>query len=131
MERTYFLYLVLGLALGGLGRHEEAVEALREATILAPGHPYPQSHLGWALGLAGKRQEALAILENLDRRRSRGYVGGVYSAQVYVGLGDNDQAISSLQQAAGERDGMMVFLSKWPVFDPLRADPRFQASAAA
>ena len=44
-----------------------------------------------------------------------------------VGLGDNDQAILWLQQAAEERGGWLTTLDTLLVFDPLRADPRFQA----
>ena len=46
---------------------------------------------------------------------------------VCLGLDDNDQAISWLQQAIEERDGLMPGIKVWPLFDPLRSDPRFQA----
>ena len=61
----------LGWGLAGLARHDEAIEALRQAATLAPGDPVPQGYLGWALGLAGKREEANAILEDLERQRMR------------------------------------------------------------
>ena len=48
-------------------------------------------------------------------------------AMANVGLGEDEQAISWLQQAAEERDAMLPFLNTWPLVDPLRADPRFQA----
>ena len=79
------------------------------------------------MGLAGQKQEALTILEDLERRRSQEYVGGVLLADVSVGLGDHDQAISWLQQAAEERDGLLPFLNVWFLWDALREDPRFQA----
>ena len=54
LDRAYHLfYWDLGLALVGLGRDDEAVEALRQGTILAPGDLFSQAYLGWALGLAG------------------------------------------------------------------------------
>ena len=120
------LHLGLGWGLGGLGRYEEAVGASRQATIVAPGDPLSQGYLGWALGLAGQKQEALTILEDLERRRSQEYVGGVLLADVSVGLGDHDQAISWLQQAAEERDGLLPYLNVWFLWDALRDDPRFQ-----
>ena len=43
-----------------------------------------------------------------------------------MGLGDHEQAISWLQQAAEERDGLMAYLNTL-FWDPLRSDPRFQA----
>ena len=48
-------------------------------------------------------------------------------AQVTLGLGDQEQAISWLQKAAEERDGLLSFCNVWFAFDPLRSDPRFQA----
>ena len=96
--------------------------------VLAPDDPSSLAFLGWALGLAGQRQEALTILDDLERRRSQEYVGGLLSAYVSLGLGDHDQAISWLQQAAEERDGLLtIFSNLWFGVDHIRPDPRFQA----
>ncbi len=120
-------YQALGWGLVGLGRYDEAVEACRQQVIVAPGDPMAQAGHGWALGRAGRKQEALTILEDLERRRSESYVGGSLLAGVCVGLGDHDRAISWLQKAAEERDGLMTFVNSLFVSDPLRSDPRFQA----
>ena len=128
LDRAYHLfYWDLGLPLVGLGRYDEAVEALRQAAMLAPGDLFSQSYFGWALGLAGQRQEARAILEDLEQRRTQEYVGGIFLAQASLGLGEHDQAIAWLQKAAEERDGWMVALNTLLLFDPLRSDSRFQA----
>ena len=121
------LYMTLGWGLAGLGRHDEAVDAFRRQMIAAAGDPFSQGWLGWALGLAGHRQEALTILGDLEGRRSQGYVGGLLLACVSLGLDEHDQAISWLQEAAEERDGLMTLVNTLPVFGPLRSDPRFQA----
>ena len=94
---------------------------------VTPAETFPKAWLGWALGLAGQRDESLEILADLERQRSQGYVGAVLLACVNLGVGDHDRAISWLQQAAEERDGMMPWLKTLLVFDPLRSDPRFQA----
>ena len=128
LESTYHpLYWNLGWALAGLGRYDEAVEAFRQATILAPDDPSTLGFLGWALGFAGRRQEVLTILGDLERRRTREYFSGFRMALVNVGLGESEQAISRLQKATEERDGMLSFLNTWPAVDPLRSHPRFQA----
>ena len=128
LEPTFHpFYWDLGFSLAGLGRHKEAVEALTQATIVAPGDPLSQGYRGWALGLAGQRQEALEILGDLERRRLREYLSGCMMAQISLGLGDEEQAISWLQKAAEERDGLLPLSNVWFAFDPLRADPRFQA----
>ena len=120
-------YQALGWGLVGLGRYDEAVEACRQQVIVVPGDPMAQAGHGWALGLAGRKQEALTILEDLERRRSESYVGGSLLAGVCVGLGDHDRAISWLQKAAEERDGLMTFVNSLLVSDPVRSGPRFQA----
>ena len=48
-------------------------------------------------------------------------------AFVTIGLGDHDQTISLLQQAAEERAGQLILFNTYPVFGPLRSDPRFGA----
>ena len=123
----HLLYMTLGWGLAGLRRHDEAVDAFRQQVIAAAGNSFSQGWLGWALGHAGHRQEAVAILGDLEGRRSQEYVGGLLLACVSLGLDEHDQAISWLQEAAEERDGLLPLLNTLPVFGPLRADPRFQA----
>ena len=128
MDSSYhILYWALTLGFAGLDRRDEAVKTSRQEVIAAPGEPIPQAQLGSALGLVGERQEALAILEDLERRRSESYVGGTLLAWVYLGLGDHDQAFSWLHRAVEERDGQMAWLNVFALYDPLRSDPRFQA----
>ena len=128
LEGAYhLLHWDLGLALVGLGRYDEAVEALKQAAILAPDDPTALAYLGWALGLAGRRQEGLTLLGDLERRRTHEYVSGFFMALVNVGLGEQDQAMSWLNRAAEDRDAMLPHLNVFPALDPLRADPRFQA----
>ena len=124
---AYYLHMARGWGLAGLGRHTEAIESHRRATNLAPHDPAPQGYLGLALGVAGEHGEARAMLRDLEQRRTQGYIGGWLLACVYVGLGVHDRAIEWLQTAADERDGLLPWLMVFPPFDPLRADPRFQA----
>ena len=121
------LQWALGFGLVGLGRVDEAVEAFRRSTVIAPGDPTAQALLGWASALAGQRQEALNFLEDLEERRNHEYVSGFFVAMISIGLHEYDEAISSLHRAAEDRDSSMPTLNVWPAFDPLRPDPRFQA----
>ena len=83
LDPSYHLsYMSLGRGLAGLDRHDEAVDAFRQQVIAAAGDPFSQGWLGWALGLAGHRQEALTILGDLEGRRSQEYVGGLLLACV-------------------------------------------------
>jgi serine/threonine-protein kinase len=63
----------------------------------------------------------------LKREREQRYVSAVMVGNVCLGLGQNDEAMSWMKQAADERDGLLTFAYIWFGFDPLRSDPRFQA----
>ena len=83
LDPSYHIFCFsLGQGLGGQGKYDDAVEAFRQGTIANPGDLIPQAYLGWALGLAGQKQEALTILEGLERRRGQEYVGGFLLALV-------------------------------------------------
>ena len=46
-------------------------------------------------------------------------------ASAYAFLGENDQALATLEKAVEQHDGEMIWLKALPDYDPLRADPRF------
>jgi len=48
-------------------------------------------------------------------------------ALIYVGLGDDHQAVAWLEKASAERQSYLILMKVEPVFDRLRADPGFQA----
>jgi hypothetical protein len=50
----------------------------------------------------------------------------MYSAGVYIGLGDSVQAMKLLNQAYDERSGELIFFGIDPILDPLRSDPSFK-----
>ena len=50
----------------------------------------------------------------------------VMLAVVYAGMNDADRAMASLQRAYREHSPSLMTLKVEPIFDPLRADPRFQ-----
>jgi adenylate cyclase len=93
----------------------------RDATSLALS--------GYMLGRAGRRDEAMEVLDTLIDRWQRRHQGADRVAMVYAGLGDRDAAFSWLDR--GFDDGSLV-LNPWfgeimePIFAELRRDPRFQ-----
>ena len=81
--------------------------------------------LGHALGVAGDRAGAQAVLGRLLRRREHEYVSPYDVALVYLGLGDRDHALDWLQRAYQERSSLLVFAAREPRLAPLRSEPRF------
>ena len=121
-------YQGLGWSLSALGRHDEAVAAFRRGRILEPDDLLTPASLCRELGFAGQSDEAHTIVEDLKRRVETGeYVAGTLMSLAYLGIGNHEQAISWLHTAADQRDALLPYLNVWTLFDPLRADPRFQA----
>jgi TolB-like protein/tetratricopeptide (TPR) repeat protein len=104
-------------------RYEQAIGAFRKALGRGTG---TRAALGHACGLAGRRPEALALLQELRDRSKTEYVSPYDLALVMIGLGDIDQAFASLDKAYIERAGGLVFLKSDPRLNPLHDDPRFQ-----
>jgi eukaryotic-like serine/threonine-protein kinase len=80
----------------------------------------------YAYGMAGQKNEAKHMLESIkkfDARRSDLLPGSLVWA--YIGLGDKDGAIASLEHDCENHDVTMIGLKSCPLFDPLRSEPRF------
>jgi eukaryotic-like serine/threonine-protein kinase len=118
------------------GMYGDAIAELR-ALIKAPANgPLPDkvveaeteasASLGFAYGMAGRRAEAIAILDKLQALSQRRYVSGIYFAIVYTGLKENDRAIEYLNKAFESRHPGLVLIRIEPMFDGLRSDDRFK-----
>ncbi len=82
--------------------------------------------LGALYAMAGKKENALAVLIKLERRRSRDYIPAYYVAGIHAQLRSFNQAFHWLDKALEERSSWMTYLAVDPLWDPLREDPRFQ-----
>ena len=82
--------------------------------------------LGHAFGVAGNFSEAHAILNQLRGQSARRFLSSYCIAEIYLGLGDRNQASDWLEKAYSERDGTLVWLKVHPRLDGLRGEPRFR-----
>jgi Flp pilus assembly protein TadD len=114
----------LGQALEQMHRHDEAIVEFRRAIELSGHSGAFDSNLGHAYAVSGRRQEAIEILKDLKALQHGNDSTDADIALIYVGLGDPDQAIISLNKAYDARFKASILLR--PAFDPLRSDPRFQ-----
>jgi eukaryotic-like serine/threonine-protein kinase len=83
---------------------------------------------GWGLSayayaMAGRKREAEQMLEKIKNDLSSG--DDVAIMLTYIGLGDKDRALACLERDYENHYTTMISLKSNPVFDPLRADPRF------
>ncbi len=123
----YFTYWVLGRAYEQKGMPEEAVAALEKSAVLSGGAPLTLGTLGHAYAACGRVEEARQLLSQLEEKSKTCYVPSIAPSVVLQGLGEKDHTLDRLEQALEERSGFLIWYNVDPRFDPLRADPRFQA----
>ena len=80
--------------------------------------------LGSAYALAGRKEEAESLLNELLERRRHEYVSAICIARIYCRLGKTEKTIEWLEKAFAERNGEMLFL-KAEVETAARNDPLF------
>jgi TolB-like protein/Flp pilus assembly protein TadD len=118
-------YWSLGFALIAKDQPEEAIPVLEKALAVSDRSPGVMGVLVRAYAHAGRRSDALRILEELKRRSQAGYVPAGAFVNAYLGLGDNEQAFAWIERAYQEQSNILQFVRVHPYFDPLRRDPRF------
>ena len=105
----YGSYWLRGAICLTAGKYGEAIVELKEGVSLG-GHQTVLADLGSAFGLAGRKDEAVNILNQLLEMRRQEYVSAICIARVYSRIGENDKAIEWLEKAFEERNGEMLFL---------------------
>jgi len=108
------------------GHFEDAVQSLR-AAVDASGGRIGVGYLGQAFGVAGRVDEARAVLTRLEDDARTQYTSPLDFALVHAGLGESDQLFERLDRAFDDRvsDMIRINLLPWPA--AIRADARFDA----
>ena len=120
-------YWYLGFALIANDQPEEAIPVLEKALSVSERSPGVMGVLIRAYAHAGRRSDALRVLEELKKRSQTGYIPAGAFVNAYLGLEDREQAFAWLEHAYQEQSNILQFLKVHPYFDPLRDDPRFKA----
>ena len=123
--QQYQAHWFLGHTYVANGQFEEGIAAAEKAVELSRRGPGALGMLGLAYGLAGRKGEARAIRDELLELNQRRYVTPAALVNVYIGLGDKDQAFAWLEKAYQERSAYVAWIKVLPLVDPLRSDPRF------
>lgn len=114
-----------GFCLAPMGRYDEGIAELQKAIALAENIVFPIGLLGYSYGKAGRRNEALHVLDELEELSKRRYVTPMGRAVTYLGLGD-ERMFDALEQAYQLRAPSVVFLNVMTWWDDVRVHPRFQ-----
>jgi TolB-like protein/DNA-binding winged helix-turn-helix (wHTH) protein/tetratricopeptide (TPR) repeat protein len=115
----------LGFSFIGEGKPEDAIPPLERAVAITHRSPGVVGLLARAYGHAGRRSEALRLIDELNRRQQKGYVPTAPFVQAYVGLGDYDQVFAWFERAYQEKSNILQWIKVEPFPDAMRNDPRF------
>ena len=128
LQSDYLLGLwAHGLALSGLGRHDEAIHRLEQAVAMSRA-PFFVSILAFALARGGRVTDARRLLAELDDRASRGeFIPAFCRLGAYVGLGDVDGVRRELTAAVAESTPPF---SLWVTTGPFLAEYRVDSEVA-
>ena len=117
---------VLGRALICNDQAEEAIPLFEKADSMTGHSPGSVQGLAMAYARAGRRTEAVRLIDELRQRQKTTYVPPAIFVYPYLELGDYDQAFAFLERAYREQANILMFLRVSPFFDPVRNDPRFK-----
>ena len=99
------------------GMHEDAIEIFQS--------------LGWGSGyayaMAGKREKARRVIEEIKSQWERGENVAWELAVIHVALGETELALDWLERSVDLRDPFMISLKINPRFDSIRTHPRYIA----
>jgi serine/threonine-protein kinase len=128
LDPTFFpTRFVTGLAYQASGRLPEAVAEFQEARALSDGSTLMTAALAGALAASEKKDEANALLLQLEEIALSRYVSQSAVAAAYVGQRDVDEALSRLERAFKDRCFWLPYaLTSDARFDELRGESRFQ-----
>jgi TolB-like protein/DNA-binding winged helix-turn-helix (wHTH) protein/Tfp pilus assembly protein PilF len=108
------------------GMFADALAELRTWPVSRSDSPYYWSTLAYLYGRTGEPKQArraLAELEEMNRHRP---IDPAIVSWAYLGMGDNDRALSGLEKAYAQHSNVMTTLKVEPRYDVLRSDPQFQ-----
>jgi serine/threonine protein kinase/tetratricopeptide (TPR) repeat protein len=118
-------YWILGLLLRKTGCYELSITEGEKAVKLSSGSPLMCAALAQTLAAAGRREDALQMLDDLTKLARQKYVAPYFLAGVHIGLGESDRAIEYLEKSYEQHSHWLIYLHIDPNMDSLRDDPRF------
>ena len=121
------VHLALGQSYVQKQMFPEGIRELEKAVDLSGGSPVYLASLAHAYGVTGRKRDTSRVIDQLQNLAGQRYVAAYDMALAWLGLGDHDRALASLETSVDDRSPRLLFLSVEPRFDPLRSNARFQA----
>jgi serine/threonine protein kinase len=127
LQPDYFESLgCMGLIMIAEGRFSDAVACFERALPVSGGSPLGLGFLGYAYGLSGRVADARRTLKELNRIAGERYISPICLTLIHIGLSENDEALTYLEQAVGYKDALLAYAAIFPPFKPLRQAQQFQ-----
>jgi TolB-like protein/predicted Zn-dependent protease len=123
-----WLHCMLGWTYARQGNYEQAIhENEKMGSELLPvtqENQFLSAGLGWIYALAGRRNDALKVLAQLEELGKDSFIDQYNLAMIYIGLGDKDQAFTALDRAFSHSTSG-VFIKADPFWNAVRSDPHY------
>jgi pentatricopeptide repeat protein len=107
------------------GKYVEALDTCQQMLDRWGRDPWMLWDLGYALAVSGHGAQARQVRAELNDHAQHTYVKPLAFAWIAISLDEQDAAFAWLEQAYADRDPYLTLLTADPVYDRLRADPRF------
>ena len=91
--------LALGQAYVQKQMFPEAIRELEKAVDLSGGSPVYLASLAHAYGVTGRKRDTSRIIDQLENLAGRRYVASFDMALAWLGLGDHDRTLASLERS--------------------------------
>jgi len=109
--------------------HLERGEIDKGLQQLQDGGTWAKAHLGVSYAIAGNREQARKILEEITQPEQAGRHSPFDIARLYLSLGEVEPGFEWLERALEEHDNHMLYMEAifrhWPLLRPHREDPRY------
>ena len=115
---------LLGVCESGRGRYPAAIIEFEKALAASERYSSLLGRLGFAYAKIGNVSKARALLVELAHTEN---AAAIHSAIIHIGLGEIDRAFELLDKSERLREADLTFVGFEPMFDSVRADPRFVA----
>ena len=125
MDPNYgWAYSVLAKTYLEKAMYDEAIAEYRKAAAITTES---LSELGYAYAVAGEKEKALGVIEELTKQYQKENVYNYGVASIYAGLGEKEKAFEYLEKAFEKRDSSLFSVKIDPWLKSLHSDPRFKA----
>src|SRR5690349_3557376 len=123
--RNLMMLYALSFVLSRLGRHDEAIASAERGVELLGKASHTLGRLGAAYAVAGRRQDAQRVLDEMGELAERRYVSPYHLALVYCALDRKEEALDLLERAYDTGDAKVLWCGVDPELEPLLGNPRY------